>query len=316
MESITILESLQTVLPILIIIGVGFFLKLTHVLSKSFAKEANHFAYVIGFPLLLFTSTVTADLKALLCVKMILYSLCSILIMAGVGYFIFRKVADHKKQGALVTATFRSDILLFATYITGKLFGSQGIALAAMLTAFISPTVTTLSIVILNHLDQENRQKIHIKQLLRQIISNPFIIAIVLGILVNCSGLSISATLLDPFSKIGSATIPLTLIAVGTQLDFKKTVQGWKYVAVGVTAKLVIVPVIFMTGAILLGFRGAEISCLFAQYAAPTTSSCYIFAEQMHSDADLAGNIVLFSTVFSTLTIFFGLIILGMLNLI
>lgn len=279
-------------------------------MGNGFVREANHLNFSIGFPLLLFCSTVTADLHTLFDYKLVLYSIGSILLMAALCYFIFGKITDKKRQGALTTTAFRSDILLFAVYITGKLFGDDGIALAAMLTAFISPTVTTLSIIILNHLDDEQTEMPGIRQTILHIFKNPFIIAVLTGILYNCTGLPFPEILLSPLQDIGSLAIPLSLLAIGVQLDFGNIAAEKKYVVIGVVTRLVIVPILFISGAVLSGFRGIALACLFAQYTAPATVSCYTFAEQMNSDAKLAGNIVVFSTVFSILTIFVGLVIL------
>ncbi len=315
MRMFTISDCISTVLPILIIIVIGYVMRIRKILGDRFVEEANHINYILGFPLLLFTSAVTADLKTLFNLKLVLYSVGSILVMAAVGYLIFGKLTDKKKQGALTTTTFRSDILLFAVYITGQLFGQDGIALAAMLTAFISPTVTTLSIVILNHLDQEHNRGLSIGQTLLKVIKNPFIIAVITGVLYNCSGLPFPEPILDPLQDIGAMAIPLSLLAIGVQLDFKNVAEEKSLIIIGVFARLVAVPAIFVTGAVLLGFHGMSLACLFAQFAAPATVSCYSFAEQMNSDSKLAGSIIIFSTVFAIITIFIGLIILTSLQL-
>lgn len=315
MSMFSISDCFATVLPILITIEIGYVLGQKKVFGDNFVKEANHANYVIGFPLLLFCSTVTADLRTLFSLRLVLYSVGSILIMAAAGYFLFGRITDKKKQGALTTTTFRSDILLFAVYITGQLFGQEGIALASMLTAFISPTVTTLSILILNHLDVEHNNSLNFKQTFMNIIKNPFIIAVISGVLYNCSGLPFPEPVLEPLQDIGSMAIPLSLLAIGVQLDFKNVADEKKLIVIGVLARLVVVPGIFVTGAVLLGFRGMPLACLFAQYAAPATVSCYSFAEQMNSDSKLAGSVIVFSTVFAILTIFIGLIILTTLQL-
>ena len=184
-----------------------------------------------------------------------------------------------------------------------------------MLTAFISPTVTTLSIVILNHLDQEHNRGLSIGQTLLKVIKNPFIIAVITGVLYNCSGLPFPEPILDPLQDIGAMAIPLSLLAIGVQLDFKNVAEEKSLIIIGVFARLVAVPAIFVTGAVLLGFHGMSLACLFAQFAAPATVSCYSFAEQMNSDSKLAGSIIIFSTVFAIITIFIGLIILTSLQL-
>lgn len=310
MKAFSIYESFSTIAPILITIGIGYILGQFHMLSNRFVTEANRLNYAIGFPLLLFNSTVTADIRTLFDLRLVIYSISSIFIMAIIGYFLYGKFVSPDKQGALTTTTFRSDILLFAVYISGKLFGDKGVALAAMLTAFISPTVTTLSIFILSHLDQTHTKKLNLSQVLKDVAKNPFIIAVIIGIFYNWSALPYPSMIQEPLADIGAISIPLSLIAIGVQLDFKNIVADRKIVTLGVIARLVIVPIIFLAGAIVLGFTGMSLACLFAQYAAPATSSCFTFAEQMNSDAQLAGNIVVFSTVFSILTIFIGLVIL------
>lgn len=316
MKSFSVWESFSTIVPILITIGIGYVMGRFKILRESFANEANRLNFTIGFPLLLFCSTVTADIKALFEWKLVLYSISSILIMAFAAYYIFGKFTDKKKQGALTTTTFRSDILLFAVYISGKLFGNEGVALAAMLTAFISPTVTLLSILILNRLDEEHGEELNLRYIILNVFKNPFFIAVIFGILYNASGLWFPPVIHEPLSNIGSIAIPLSLLAIGVQLDFKNVLENSRLVTAGVLSRLVIVPLIFMTGAVLLGFTGNTLACLFAQYAAPATVSCYTFAEQMNSDARLAGNIVVFSTVFSIPTIFIGLLIFTNMGLI
>lgn len=311
MDGFSVLDSFSTVVPLIVIIGIGFVFGQLRLLGQEFVRQENRVNYFIGFPLLLFCSTATADIRALFDWKLVAFSLASILIMALCAYLIFGRITDKKKQGALTTTTFRSDILLFAVYISGKLFGTDGIALAAMLTAFISPTVTILSIIILNHLDEEKSYSITPEEAFLRILKNPFVLMVILGILYNICGLPFPDPIREPLTDLGAMAIPLSLLSIGVQLDFKNVVENRLLLTVGVLSRLVIVPAVFLPAAALMGFRGNSIACLFAQYAAPATVSCYTFACQMHSDEKLTGNIVIFSTVFSVFTIFFGLLLLN-----
>ena len=60
---------------------------------------------------------------------------------------------------------------------------------------------------------------------------------------------------------------------------------------------LVLIPAIFVTGAILLGFRGPELCAIFLLFAAPTAVSSYPLAVSMDADPELAGQMVIFTTV-------------------
>ena len=69
-------------------------------------------------------------------------------------------------------------------------------------------------------------------------------------------------------------------------------------------AQLIIVPTIMLSLAIFLGFRGIELVTLMAIFATPCAVAGYAMAQQMGSDADLAGNCVVYTTGLSCFTIF------------
>jgi len=81
-------------------------------------------------------------------------------------------------------------------------------------------------------------------------------------------------------------------------------------VGIGVLARLVIVPAIGITIAILSGCRDLELILLMAMYASPAAVSSYTMAQQMDGDAELAGQIVVFTTALSLLSLFFWISLL------
>ena len=65
-----------------------------------------------------------------------------------------------------------------------------------------------------------------------------------------------------------------------------------------------LIPAIFLPIGIALGFRGPELAVLIALFASPTAVSSFTMAQQMDGDAQLAGQLVVFGSLFSILTIF------------
>ena len=59
-----------------------------------------------------------------------------------------------------------------------------------------------------------------------------------------------------------------------------------------------------LANCILLGFRDVELVTLIAIFASPSAVSSFPMAQQMDSDAELAGDAVVFSSMFSCFTIF------------
>ncbi|MBQ8697516.1 MAG: AEC family transporter, partial [Schwartzia sp.] len=67
---------------------------------------------------------------------------------------------------------------------------------------------------------------------------------------------------------------------------------------------LVLIPGAVLTMAAEMGFRGIEFATLISIFATPCAVAGFVMAQQMDSDADLAGNCVVFTSALSCLTIF------------
>ena len=80
-------------------------------------------------------------------------------------------------------------------------------------------------------------------------------------------------------------------------------------------ARLVIVPAVALSLAIYLGFRDIELVTLLAIFASPCAVASFAMAQQMGSDADLAGNCVVYTTGLSCFTIFCWVFVLKTLGL-
>ena len=68
--------------------------------------------------------------------------------------------------------------------------------------------------------------------------------------------------------------------------------------------RLVIFPAIALTLAYRLGFRGVDFVALLALFASPTAVSSFTMAQQMGGDAELAGNIVVVTSLLCSASFF------------
>ena len=67
--------------------------------------------------------------------------------------------------------------------------------------------------------------------------------------------------------------------------------------------KLVILPIIFLPAAIWMGFDSSEIVAILIMVGAPATVSGYIMAKNMDNDYVLSSNIIVISTLLSSVTL-------------
>ena len=117
-------------------------------------------------------------------------------------------------------------------------------------------------------------------------------------------GIHVPAPILKPVGQISAATTPVALIILGASFKLGSTHEHRKQLFGAVFGRLILVPVIMLTTAILLGFRGIDFVTLIAMFASPCAVVSFAMAQQMGGDADLAGNCVVFTSALSCFTIF------------
>ena len=108
-------------------------------------------------------------------------------------------------------------------------------------------------------------------------------------------------TTLSGLSKVAT---PLALVVLGGSFSFGKIKGMVKQISIGVLGKILVIPLIFIPLSIYFGFRNVELIALVVMFASPTAIASFTMAQQMDGDEDLAGNLVVFSTIFSIFTMF------------
>ena len=125
-----------------------------------------------------------------------------------------------------------------------------------------------------------------------------------LGFLCRLLPFPLPNPLLRPLMQVGAATTPLALIILGASFRRGGISESRRDLWACVFIRLIAAPALVLTAAALLGFRGVEFVTLLAIFATPCAVASYAMAQQMGSDAALAGNTVVFTSALSCFTIF------------
>ena len=150
--------------------------------------------------------------------------------------------------------------------------------------------------------------------ILKSAITNPLIISSVLGVLFLAFGLKIPSEAVfvtETLDALSSCTEALVLIALGAGISIEALRGKIRYSLPTAIYKTLVLPLIAVPIAhLVFGFSGAELAVIFIAFGAPSAVSSYIMAKNMKSDAEVAGQTLLLSTLICTFTIFIGLFIL------
>ncbi len=311
-----LLLSLNTVLPVLILTVVGIVLKRIKLLPDAFYDGADKFVFKIALPAMIFLQVAGADISEgakyyklplfavpMICLTCLIFSLLTPLF-----------VKDRRKVGAMVQSMFRSNAAILGVVFIENLFADpaeRGVALAAyaITAAFVILAYNVLSVVVLTvFMPSENgeKNKIDIKKILLSTIKNPLIIAVLLGLPFMIFGIKLPSVATSSLKYLSNATTGLALISLGAEFSFSSLKGNISHAVITSLIKTVIHPILGVGAAYLLGFRGSELLIIFIIFGTPAAVSSYIMAKNMKSDYELAGQILLLSTMACILTIFLG----------
>ena len=311
MENLII--SLNVVLPLFLLIALGYGLKKIRMYDTSTLKTMNKLVFKVFLPVYLFYSIYSKDLSAAFDLKVILFAIVSLLI-----WFLFlmlwipRFEKENAKRGVMIQAMFRSNFALFGLPVAISLCGEDKIGTTSLLLGIVVPIYNVLAVITLEFF---RGGKPSAKKILIGIAKNPLIIASVLGVVVYLLKIEIPYAIEKTIIDVGKIATPLALIALGGEFTFSKVKGDLKQLVVSVVGKLVICPLFIVTGAILLGFRNEVLVPILLMAGAPTAVSSYTMAQQMGGDGELAGEVVVFTTGISIFTIFVWVFVLKQLNL-
>ena len=224
---------------------------------------------------------------------------------------------DNSRRGVLLQVTFRSNYALIGIALATELFpdGGIGAAVATLLSAFIIPIFNILAVICLTVFSSSHESP-SIKKVLLGIIKNPLIIGVLLGavmlgakLVLRSNGISFALEDITPVWKtlnyLSTMATPIALVALGAQFEFSAIAGMKRELIFGVAMRGIIIPALALTAAYLLGtFNGPHFATFVAVFCTPIAVSSVPMAQEMGADTSLAGQLVVWTTIFSAITIF------------
>jgi predicted permease len=153
-------------------------------------------------------------------------------------------------------------------------------------------------------LDFYSGREIKPGKMLLDILKNPLIIGCALGIAALLLGIHFPAPIHTALRDMSRVASPLMLFLLGAFFRFDQISSKPKELIAVLLGRLIVLPALGLLGAVLLGFRGIELASLMVLFGSSTAVASFTMAQQMGGDAELAGDIVVSTSVFSAVTMF------------
>lgn len=261
---------------------------------------------------MLFRDISGVDIRAIFDLKYVLFcalasTACFWLIWGGVKLFL----KDKSMRGAFVQASFRSSAAVMGLAFIQNIYGSS--AMGPLMIVGAVPLYNIYSVIVLTFEGNdaaEGRSTDKIKKACINILKNPIIIGIFLGMIAALLKIQFPTIMDKSINTVAQMATPLALIVIGAGFEGRKALAKIKPTIAASMIKLVVQPLIFLPVAAWLGFSGEKMIAILIMLASPTTPSCYIMAKSMKNDDVLTASIIVTTTLLAAFTLTFWIFVL------
>lgn len=284
--------------PVFLAILAGWSARLTRVVPEAAWAGVNRLAYMILAPVFMFTEIVRADLSF----AQLSFAAAGVLSFIAMGVLGFALLAIARGP---VFASVHQGTIRWNTFVimaaAAAAFGPEGSALVALLMGPGIPVVNVMTVAV--HSRWGEGQNPSLRGVTRSLLTNPLLVACVLGLAINLSGLELPPSVMDVLTIIGRGALGVTLICVGAGLDLKAISAKPGLMAAGVAMKLLVAPLVFIGIGLALGLQGVHLAVLAICGAAPSPPAAYILTREMGGDPRFMAGHITATTLLSALAI-------------
>lgn len=304
------LYSINSTIPIFLVMIIGAIIKKIGIIDDNFANKANKYVFDVALPVLLFQQIASAGIGTNFDIGFVLFcAVTTIISFCGVWLLTEFFMKDDKMKGSFVQGSFRSSAAILGLAFIQNMYSDAGQAPLMIIGAV--PLYNIFSVIVLTFkangdIPKEDRRKAgkeNIRKACINILKNPIIIGILLGLPFSFLNVDFPVIVDKTLTSIASTATPIALIVIGAGFKGKQAIKKIKPTLVATFIKLVLLAAVFLPIAIKLGYRNQELMAALIMLASPATVSGYIMAKNMDNDYVLSSSIIVLTTMFSSLTL-------------
>ena len=291
----------SALIPVFGLILIGYFFKRIKFPSLEFWPQADKLTYYVLMPSLLIYKLSNASLSSSNSLGFILSALLAIFFT-----MIILMLANKIKPTS--ASSFTSVVqggIRFNTYVflalSGAIFGNEGLVLSAIILTFAIPFINILCITIFAL--YISNEKLNFLYLLKSIVTNPLIIACIIGGSINFLGIHFPVIINNTLEILSKAALPMGLLSVGFGLVIKEIKSSKSELLISSIAKHLIMPILIFVFVKYFELDNIMISILVLFAVLPTAPTSFILARQLGGDIGLMSSIITVQTLISALFI-------------
>lgn len=302
-----VINALQSVLSIVIMIALGYWLTVKGMFDEGVAKLFTRLVVNVSLPaMMVYNLLAVFDRDKLYSAGIgIIIPFASMLICYGVAALTARLIRVRPERAGIFKAMFfASNTIFMGMPVNLALFGEQSTPYVLFYYAANTTLFWTIGIYGISGDKKGQRNRIFSPETLRRIFSPP-IMGFAAGMLLVLLGVRLPAFLMDSCKYIGSLTTPLSLLFIGITFssirlsDIKPDLD----MAAVLFGRFILAPLVIYALSLVLPIPSLMTKVFIIQAAMPVITQAAIAARAYEADYHYATVMVTVSTILSILSI-------------
>ncbi|MCP4520465.1 MAG: hypothetical protein GY827_02020 [Cytophagales bacterium] len=239
-------QTFLNILPLFLLILLGFIIRKIKLADQSWVEVLNKYSLNLGFPCLIFFALIQ-NKQSILEYQELIFVNSSFLVIAFFICFSFGVFFSQQLKKTIPICLVFSNIAFLGIPTLQQIYGKEILAEASIISSCYLFWVFTIGIA---HLEYFKLGRIAPLIIFKNLLKNPLLIAVVLGLLVNIFQWQLPNLIFQPIEMIANSVTPLVLISLGIFIANSswKNQQKLKPVILLSLASLSIFPALLLFG--------------------------------------------------------------------
>lgn len=288
-----------TIISIVLMIGLGYFLKRIDFLSEKDIDPLNKIVMYILMPCMIFSALYSADMSLLPTLGILPFVILTASIGSGViAYIILKRLHyDDKKIWSVLVTVMIANTAFMGYPVNLGVYGHPGFLRAIFCDLATTCMFLLLSFVLVLKFGGT------VKRAFREILLFPPLWAVVLGISFNLLNIPIGPVLDKTVNYLADGAIPLIMISLALSIELGGLARSKAMVIFTSIIKLGVFPLIALIVVSLLGLTGLQHDVGIIEAAMPSGMLSLLLAITYKLDYELTSDCILINTVISLITL-------------
>lgn len=291
----------SSVITLFLMIMVGVYGSKRKIIDDKLNQGLTNVLIQIALPCMIVTSFIFSYDEAIKnnIIKTFYYSLLAYILIIVLSYIILMPIKEYKK-----TVLHFANVFVNTGYIgfpiLNAIYGPEGVIYGSIFNMFFVILVWTYGIMLYEgRLSRGNKFRE-----LKNILCNPSIIAVIIGIIIFLLKIQLPAPLLNSLKNIGNMTGPLSMIIIGlilSRVKFRDYLRD-KTLYYGLITKLITIPLLICF--LFSVFKPSKaVNSVIIMTAMPASTMTSILAEKYNKEKEFAAIFVSLTTLLSLITV-------------